>query len=78
MGTRDVTRHTAASRGAWRGHVLRHNSVPASLQPQHNSGHGTSEQGYMLLVTCYLSVGCEDAAELCSCAAGSVHERTED
>ena len=34
---------------------------------------------YLLLVTCYLSlVGCEDGAELCSCAAGSVHERTED
>ena len=66
VGTRDVTRHTAASRGAWRGHVLRHNSVPASLQPQHNSGHGTSDhQGYLLLVTSEVRGWCR-AVQLCS------------
>ena len=54
VGTRDVTRHRAASRGAWRGHVLRRgadNTTACRRQYSRNTTV-TRDQGYLSLVVC--------------------------
>ena len=54
VGTRDVTRHRAASRGAWRGHVLRRGADNTTACRRQYSRNTTVDTGPGTRVTCYL------------------------